>query len=220
MIYFERTDRYTGKKLIGQINTGLRRNYILQKQVEHGELFELQKPFLVQTYSGRTKITHFVIVNLFSHDLMFHIVDSLNNFDLVLGMNGLHETNAIINVMSLRLSFKTKKEFREKLINNENQSTALQEKMRKVRVSKNVSPLLTKIQPKAKMESNRSPKLSYSKNNAFPLKEALRKQVFVALHKFIRRVNFHGYFLRDVKSVLLDFKQTKYFLKKFIKVSL
>lgn len=102
---FERHDRQTEKKLIGLIDLGLSNNFILKDKVKHGCPISLTKPIQVLTKFGKVDITHYVIVNLFSHPLKFLIIEDLGGFDLSLGMNGLRDLNAKIDFMSFELFY-------------------------------------------------------------------------------------------------------------------
>lgn len=102
---FERTDRLTGKKLVSLIDTGASNNYILSKRVKHGQLIRLKNPLLVGTIHGKSEITHYVKVNLFSHSLRFFVMNYLGNFDLILGMDGLRRINAKLDLMSFELKY-------------------------------------------------------------------------------------------------------------------
>lgn len=102
---FERIDRRTGKTLFSLIDTGATNNYILKQNVENGKLIQLRKPLLVKTIHGRSEITHYVKVNLFSHDLKFFVTDYLGNFNLILGIHGLRKINAKLDLMSFKLIY-------------------------------------------------------------------------------------------------------------------
>lgn len=99
---FTRTDKQTKKELIGKIDTATRNNYILKDRTKNGELFKLKRSFIFNGF----KITHFVRVNLFSHNLVFCVIDHIKNFDLILGAKGLKKMKAIIDIMSFKLTYK------------------------------------------------------------------------------------------------------------------
>lgn len=103
---FDRTDQLTGTKLITLIDTGATNNYILTKNVEHGKLIRLRKPLFVRTIHGRSEISYYVKVKIFSKVLNFFVIDSLGNFDSILGMHGLRKINAILDLMSFQLTYR------------------------------------------------------------------------------------------------------------------
>lgn len=105
---FTRTDEQTGNKLLSLVDCGATNNYISSKFTKNGKLFKLKRSFVVKTIHGRSEITHYVKINLFSHDLIFFIMESLGNFDLILGMDGLRKISAKIDFMSFKLTYRTK----------------------------------------------------------------------------------------------------------------
>lgn len=105
---FEKIDRLTGKKLVGSIDMRVGNNYILRKNIKLGKILKLRKQFFIETIHGQIKISEFVIINLFSYDLQFFIVDFLDNFDFVFGMNSLREIKASVDFLSFKLTYKTK----------------------------------------------------------------------------------------------------------------
>lgn len=105
---FERHDKQTGKKVVGLIEIANLNNFITKSKVKHGVHIELVKPIEVQTKKGKVKITHYVLVNLFSHSLKFLIVEDLGDVDLTIGMNGLRQLNAKIDLMSFELLYRDK----------------------------------------------------------------------------------------------------------------
>lgn len=108
LLCFERNDKRTNRRLLGLIDMRSKFNYISKENAQFGKILKLKKPFFVETIYGQTPISHFVFVNLFSHDIPFLIVDFLQNFDFTLGMGGLRKINATIDFMSLELIFKSK----------------------------------------------------------------------------------------------------------------
>lgn len=102
---FPRIDKQTGKELISLVDTGASNNYISRKNVKHGKLIKLRKPLIVKTIHGKSEITNYVKVNLFSHDLKCFILDFLGNFDLILGMDGLRKINAKLDLKSFKLMY-------------------------------------------------------------------------------------------------------------------
>ena len=102
---FERHDRHTGKKLIGLIDLEVSNNFIVKDKVKHGCQLSLSKPIQVLTKFGKIDITHYVIVNLFTHNLKFFVIDDLGGFDLSLGFDGLRQLNAKIDLMSFELFY-------------------------------------------------------------------------------------------------------------------
>lgn len=101
LLCFERIDKQTNNKLIGKIDTGIQNNYILKDKTKHAKLIKFKRSFLFNGF----KITHFVRINLFSHDLVFCVMDYIENFDLILGTNGLRKMKSIIDVMSFRMTY-------------------------------------------------------------------------------------------------------------------
>lgn len=105
---FERRDLKSGKKLIGLIDAGVCNNYITRKNVRHGELIRLTKPFEIKTTRGKVFIEDMVKIDMFSHTMNFFIVDYLENFDLSIGMDSLRKLNAKIDFKSFQLSYTDK----------------------------------------------------------------------------------------------------------------
>lgn len=103
---FHRTDRLTGKKFIGLVDTGASNNYILSKHVGKANLFKLKRSLIVKTIHGNSEITHYIIVHLFDHYMKFFIIDFLGNFDILLGMDGLRKIHATLDLMSFKLTYK------------------------------------------------------------------------------------------------------------------
>lgn len=96
---FHRTDKRTGNKLIGLIDTGATNNYISKEHTKNGKIYKLKKSLFVKTIHGQSEISCYVRVNLFSHDLVFFVVNDIGKFDILLGFDGLRKINAIIDVM-------------------------------------------------------------------------------------------------------------------------
>lgn len=105
---FERTDKQADRKLIGLIDMGIKNNFISRKNVKHGKILELKKSITIKTVQGQSKVSCYVKVNIFSHDLIFLIVDTLDKFDFLLGFVGLRKINASIDFLSLKLIFNKK----------------------------------------------------------------------------------------------------------------
>lgn len=119
---FNRTNRQTNEKLLGLIDMRIRNNFISRKNVKHGKILKLKKPTFIETILGKFEIFNYVKVNIFSHDLNFLIVDSLEQFDIVLGFDGLSKINASMDLFSMKLTYSIKKEIKlnekEKLQND------------------------------------------------------------------------------------------------------
>lgn len=128
LLCFERTDTITGDKLIGKIDTGIKNNYISRDRANNGTLIKLKKRFYFENIYGKILISHYVRVNLFSNNLVFCVVEYIENFDLILGMNGLRKMNAMLDLKSFRLNFKAK--------NNSKQNTT---EFKKHQLLKNLS---------------------------------------------------------------------------------
>lgn len=107
---FERTDKQTQRKLLGLIDMGMKYNLISERNVKHGKLLKLKYPTFIETEFGQFKIFNFVKVNVFSHVLNFLVVDTLGEFDILLGMDGLEKINAKIDFISLELTYQSKVE--------------------------------------------------------------------------------------------------------------
>lgn len=60
---------------------------------------------VVKTIHGNSEITHYVKVNLLSHDLKFYVMDFLGKFDFILGMDGLRQIHGKIDLMALKLTY-------------------------------------------------------------------------------------------------------------------
>lgn len=91
--------------MIGLIDLGVSNNFITKDKVKHGRHVRLPEPIQVKTKFGKIDVTHYVIVNLFSHDLKFLIIEDLRGFDLSLGLSGLRKLNATIDFMSFELFY-------------------------------------------------------------------------------------------------------------------
>lgn len=102
---FDRVDQQSGKKLTGLVDTGATNNYITEENTRGGKIFHLKKPILVETIHGQSKIDRYVRINIFSHNLVFFIVEFLGKFDILLGFDGLRKINAVVDTMSLKLIY-------------------------------------------------------------------------------------------------------------------
>lgn len=102
---FDRIDQQTGNSFLTLVDSGATNNYVLRKNVTHGKLIKLKSSIFVKTILGNSEITHFVKINLFSHDLKFYVLNFLGNFDAILGMDGLRKIHAIIDLMSFKLIY-------------------------------------------------------------------------------------------------------------------
>lgn len=103
---FTTTDRQTKKQLTGLIDTGASNNYITLANAFHGKLLILQKPIFVKTIHGTSKINYYVKVRLFRSNLKFFVIEKLDKFDLIVGLDGLRQINAKIDLTSFILTFK------------------------------------------------------------------------------------------------------------------
>lgn len=205
---FDRTDKQTGKKLIGYIDTGLKQNYILRSCVKHGDLITLQKSLSVPTINGHLDILHCVMVNLFSHDLIFLVIDNLGDFDLVLGMNGLTQINAILDVMSFRLIYTVKNQKIEKLFESKNRPI----------ISNKNGTFLTQIKNKIHTQLNQTHKSNSPRyNNSFYSNGSIMRKCLLFFRKFISN-ELDCCMIINFETVLSNIKQMKYFYKKFIKI--
>lgn len=104
---FDRTNKQTGNKLIGLIDTGATNNYVSTNNTEKAKLIKLKNSIFIKTIHGYSEISHYVKINLFSYDLIFFVLDYIGNFDLILGMDGLRRIHAKIDLMSFKLSYKS-----------------------------------------------------------------------------------------------------------------
>lgn len=93
---------------MGLVDTGATKNYISKIDVLNGRPIKLSKSFLVKTLHGCSEVTHFVMVNLFSYDLKFFIVNNLGKFNFFLGMDGLNKIQAKLDLPSLKLIYSKK----------------------------------------------------------------------------------------------------------------
>lgn len=105
---FERTDRQTHRKLLGFIDVKIKNNLITEKHVKHGKILKLKYPKIIETEFGLFEISSYVKVNIFSNDLNFLIVDTIGNFDILLGLDGLKKIDAKIDSVSLQLIYQNK----------------------------------------------------------------------------------------------------------------
>lgn len=90
------------------IDTGATNSYISEENAKEGKILDLKKPIILNTIHGKSKIFRYVKLNIFSHDLMFFVVDSLGTFDMLLGFDSLRKMNAIVDSMSLKLIYTIK----------------------------------------------------------------------------------------------------------------
>lgn len=102
---FQRSNKVTGHKLIGLIDSGETNNYISANNISNVKLISLSKPKFVKTIHGQSKISFYVKINVFKHDLRFFVLDEIGNFDLILGMDGLRRINAIIDLTSFKMTY-------------------------------------------------------------------------------------------------------------------
>lgn len=63
---------------------------------------------MVTTIHGKSKITSFIRINIFSHDLTFYVLDDVGKFDLIFGMDGLRRINAKIDLTALKMEYLVK----------------------------------------------------------------------------------------------------------------
>lgn len=105
LTYFQRTNLQTDRKVTILIDTGANNNYISLQATKNAELTPLPKATTVKTTHGISKITSYVQVNIFSHDIKFLVLENTGNFDLIFGMNGLQKINAVISFSTLEMSY-------------------------------------------------------------------------------------------------------------------
>lgn len=105
LLCFQRTKLQTGQKLTTLIDTGANSNYISLQAATHAKEIPLSKPTTVKTIHGISKITSYIQVNIFSHDIKFLVLKNTGNFDLIFGMNGLKKINATLNFTTLEMSY-------------------------------------------------------------------------------------------------------------------
>lgn len=65
----------------------------------------LQKAISVKTIHGVSQIISYVMINIFSRDLKFFIIEDTGNFDLIFGMDGLRKINAILDITAFKMSY-------------------------------------------------------------------------------------------------------------------
>lgn len=105
--YFERTNLETGHKLTALIDTGAANNYISLEAAGNVEQLPLSRPITIKTVHGNSKISSYILINIFSHDVKFLVLKDTGNFDLIFGMNGLQKINAILDFITLEMSYTT-----------------------------------------------------------------------------------------------------------------
>lgn len=92
------------------IDTGATNNYISSNGVKDGKLIKLKCGKSVKTIHGESKITSFVKINIFNHDLCFFVLDDIGKFDIILGMDGLRRINAKIDITAFKMDYTIKKQ--------------------------------------------------------------------------------------------------------------
>lgn len=219
---FEQTDRNTGNKFIGLIDMRLNNNFISKENAKNGKAIQLTKPFFVETIYGKTKISHYVRVNLFSYNMPFLIIDDLQNFDFVLGMIGLRKMNVTIDFLSLKLTYGNKIEKGNQVCSNRMVSEVAQYPFQ----CKNVGKFQKKIEQKpiidvVKNEIIRKGKICANqctkKAKKVRLKNPLRRKKIEFLIKIFGKsilkaqlislpIKFIEKNIRGVKNVTKDFK--------------
>lgn len=95
----------TGHKLIALIDTGATNNYISLQAATNTSQIPLSKPVVVKTIHGISQITSYIMINIFSQDLKFFVIQDAGNFDLIFGMDGLRKINAILDLSAFTMSY-------------------------------------------------------------------------------------------------------------------
>lgn len=102
---FERTNLQTGQKYMILIDTGATNNYISRQAVQGIKHTPVSPPIYVQTIHGKTPITSYIYINIFSRDIKFFILKHTGHFDLIFGMDGLRQINANLDLTALTMSY-------------------------------------------------------------------------------------------------------------------
>lgn len=96
---------HTGHKFTALIDTGATNNYISLRTAINTEQIPLSKEASVKTIHGFSKIKSYIMVNIFSRDLKFFVLEDTGNFDLIFGMHGLRKINATLDLTAFTMSY-------------------------------------------------------------------------------------------------------------------
>ncbi len=147
----QRHCRDTGKLINILIDTGATNNYISTK-CNIGKPIKI-KPVKVKTLHGYSITKSKKNITLLEHNLTFFETDALEEFDMLLGEQGLRKIKAEINLFEYKLSYKyrAKKESEslQKInytVNSENYRAEIEEIMQKNEITNEVLPYTTAIQ--------------------------------------------------------------------------
>lgn len=105
--YLERT--YNGETVRILIDTGATLNYCTLKKFPTARRTKLDNPVRVETIHNEEQIEYCIRVELLSEQHIFHVVENLGKFDMIMGMGGLRKINANIDTSTFRLNYMKKK---------------------------------------------------------------------------------------------------------------
>lgn len=99
-----RQNRANGQKVTILIDSGSTYNYI-QTKSKIGESVPLFKIYKPKTLHGHSIVKSKRIINLLDYDLTFFEINELNDYDMILGEQGLRQIKAIVNLFEYKIYY-------------------------------------------------------------------------------------------------------------------
>ena len=86
------------------VDSGATHNYCKTNKVK-GKKISLSLPIKSKTMHGKSHLTHYLRIKLFTHVLTFYEIDELDDYDMILGYDGLRQMKAKLNFFTLELIY-------------------------------------------------------------------------------------------------------------------
>lgn len=99
-----RLDRSTGLRVTILIDSGSTNNYI-NKYFILGVSIPLPKPIKIKILHGISEVKSKRIINILDNDLTFFDIENLNDYDMILGEQGLRQIKGQINLFEYKIYY-------------------------------------------------------------------------------------------------------------------
>lgn len=119
--------RKTGQKVTILLDTGASHNYCTKQMIGRRIPIPTDSQCNIKSIHKQETIEYYYRVNLLSEQHIFFEVNSLGDYDMILGMRGLRKVNAVIDTKSYKLTYtkraqETKEYFANFIVNEEIES--------------------------------------------------------------------------------------------------
>lgn len=185
---------HTGHKLKALIDTGATNNYISRQAATNTKQIPLSNSIIVKTIHGTSKIASYVMMNIFSRDLKFFVLEDIGKFDLIYGMDGLRKINAMLDLSAFTMTYTINTQLIHYTINDDTTDTERLaiDKLIQKNNQQELLPFITKVRATIRTTTNMP---VWTKQFPYPIsaKDFVNKEIDKLLKNGIIRPSYSPY---------------------------